>query len=67
MGRNFGTFGARFGQGNFSNFGAKFGQGLASILAILGLDLGKALGLNFCNFGAKFGQRSGPQFLPFWG
>ena len=53
----------------------------ASILAILGLNLGKALalyfgnfgpesgqgsGLNFGNFGPESGQGSGPQFWQFW-
>ena len=38
----------------------------ASILAILGLNLGKALGLYFGNFGPESGQGSGPQFWQFW-
>jgi len=35
-------------------------------LAVLGLNLGRALGLNFGFFGPKFGQGSGPQFWQFW-
>ena len=35
-------------------------------MAILGLILGRALGLNFGHFGPEFGQGSGPQFWPFW-
>ena len=39
-----------------------FGAGLA----ILGLNWGKALGLNFRNFWLKSGQGFGPQFWKFW-
>ena len=39
----------------------------ASILAILGLNLGKALGLYFDHFGAEYGQGSGHLFCRFWG
>jgi hypothetical protein len=43
-----------------------WGRLWASILAFLGLNLGRALGLNFSFFGPKFGQGSGLHFWQFW-
>ena len=40
-------------------------RGTWSKRAVLGLVLGRALGLNFGNFGPSFGQGSGPQFWLF--
>ena len=46
--------------------GLNLGRALGLNFGHLGLNLGRALGLNFGNFGPEFGQGSGPQFWLFW-